>query len=172
MFVLFQVGTKCLYMTDIAVNPQSKLLLHDSRIIIIKINTPCPKNQEIIFHLSPVQQNSAALTSSRRAGDRIPMGARFFAPVQTVPGAHPASCTMGTRSFPVVKKSRGVTLIPYSLLVPWSWKGRAILLLPLWAVRPVQSLSACTRVHFTLPYFTYGHYVSPFWLHIFMLLLL
>ena len=24
-------------------------------------------------------------------------------------------------------------------------------LLPLWAVRPVQSLSACTRVHFTLP---------------------
>ena len=31
----------------------------------------------------------------------------------------------------------------------WSWKSRAIPLLPLWAVRPVQSLSACTRVHFT-----------------------
>jgi hypothetical protein len=30
-------------------------------------------------------------------------GARFFAPVQTGPGAHPASCTMGTGSFPVVK---------------------------------------------------------------------
>jgi len=28
--------------------------------------------------------------------------------------------------------------------------SRAIPLLPLWAVRPVQSLSACTRVHFTL----------------------
>jgi hypothetical protein len=28
----------------------------------------------------------------------------------------------------------------------------AVPLLPLWAVRPVQSLSACTRVHFTLPY--------------------
>jgi hypothetical protein len=27
--------------------------------------------------------------------------------------------------------------------------SRATLLLPLWAVRPVQSLSACTRVHFT-----------------------
>jgi hypothetical protein len=27
--------------------------------------------------------------------------------------------------------------------------SRAIPLLPLWAVRPVQSLSACTRVHFT-----------------------
>jgi hypothetical protein len=28
-------------------------------------------------------------------------------------------------------------------------KGRAIRLLALWAVRPVQSLSACTRVYFT-----------------------
>ena len=35
-------------------------------------------------------------------------------------------------------------------LVPWSWKGRAITLLPLWIVRPVQSLSACTKVHFTV----------------------
>jgi len=34
--------------------------------------------------------------------------------------------------------------------VPWSWKDRAIPLLHLWAVRPVQSLSACTKVHFTL----------------------
>jgi len=31
-----------------------------------------------------------------------------------------------------------------------SWKSRAIPLLPLWAVRPVQSLSACTRVHFNI----------------------
>ena len=30
--------------------------------------------------------------------------------------------------------------------------SRAIPLLPLWAVWPVQSLSACTRVHFTLQY--------------------
>jgi hypothetical protein len=33
--------------------------------------------------------------------------------------------------------------------VLWSWKGRAIPLLPIWAVRPVRSLSACTRVQFT-----------------------
>jgi hypothetical protein len=57
---------------------------------------------------------------------------------------------MGTGSFPGVKSGRGVTLIPHPLLVPWSWKGRAIPLLPLWAVRPIQSLSACTRVHFTV----------------------
>ena len=33
-------------------------------------------------------------------------GARFSAPVQTGPGAHPASCTMGTGSFPGVKRPR------------------------------------------------------------------
>ena len=78
------------------------------------------------------------------------MGARFSAPVQTGPGAHPASCTVGTRSFPGVKSDRGVTLTPHPLLVPWSRKSVAIPLLPLWAVRPVQSLRACTTVHFFL----------------------
>jgi hypothetical protein len=58
-------------------------------------------------------------------------GARFFAPVQTGPGAHPASCTVGTVSFPGVKSGRGVTLTPHPLLVPWSLKGRTIPLLPL-----------------------------------------
>ena len=47
-------------------------------------------------------------------------GARFSAPVQTGPGNHPFSCTMGTVSFPGVKYGRGVTLIPHPLLVPWS----------------------------------------------------
>jgi hypothetical protein len=84
-----------------------------------------------------------------RSGYRIPVEARFSAPVQTVPGAHPASCTMGTGSFPGVKSGRGVTLTPRPLLVSCSRKGRAIHLLPLWAVRPVQSLSACTKVHFS-----------------------
>jgi len=45
-------------------------------------------------------------------------GARFSAPVQTGPGAHPASCTMGTGSFPGVKSGRGMTLTPHPLLVP------------------------------------------------------
>jgi len=35
--------------------------------------------------------------------------------------------------------------------VPWSRKSRAIPLLPLRAVWPVQSLRARTGVHFTLP---------------------
>ena len=33
-----------------------------------------------------------------RSGDRIPRGARFSEPLQTGPGAHPASHTLGTES--------------------------------------------------------------------------
>jgi len=47
-------------------------------------------------------------------------GTRFATPVQPDPGAHPAYCTMGTRSFPGVKSGRGATLTPDPLLVPWS----------------------------------------------------
>jgi hypothetical protein len=57
--------------------------------------------------------------------------ARFSASVQTGPGAHPASRTMGTESFPEVKSGQGVTLTPHPLLQPWSRKDRAIPLLPL-----------------------------------------
>jgi len=48
-----------------------------------------------------------------------------------------------------VKSGRGVMLTPHALLVPWSRKSRAIPLLPLWAVRPVQSFSDCTTVRLT-----------------------
>jgi hypothetical protein len=41
---------------------------------------------------------------ARWSGDRIPVVARFSAPVQTCPGAHPASYTMGTVSFAGVKR--------------------------------------------------------------------
>ena len=34
------------------------------------------------------------------------------------PGAHPASCTMGTGFFPGVKSGQGATLTPHPLLVP------------------------------------------------------
>jgi hypothetical protein len=53
-----------------------------------------------------------------RSGDRIPVGAKFSPTVQTDPGAHPASCTMGTGSFLGVMIGRGVTLTPHPLLVP------------------------------------------------------
>ena len=52
-------------------------------------------------------------------------GTRFSAHVQTGPGAHPASCTMGTGSFQGVKSGRGVTLIPHPLLVPLVMKEQS-----------------------------------------------
>jgi hypothetical protein len=54
--------------------------------------------------------------------------ARFSAPVQTGPEAHPASCIMGTGSFPGVEGGRGVTLTPHPPLVPRS-KNRVELFL-------------------------------------------
>ena len=56
---------------------------------------------------------------------------------------------MGTVTFPGVKSGRDLGLTPHPLLMPWSRKGRAIPVLGLWAVQPVQSI-CCTRVHFTL----------------------
>ena len=97
------------------------------------------------------------------------MGARFSAPLQTGPGALPASCTMGTGSFPEVKSGRGVTLTPHPLLVPWSRKTRAIPLPPYGpyglyrASVPVQysytstPLSACTvQLYLYSPQYLYS----------------
>jgi len=50
-----------------------------------------------------------------RYGDRIPVEARFSLSVQNGPGAHPASYSMGTVSFPGVKRpERGVDHAPSS----------------------------------------------------------
>jgi len=46
--------------------------------------------------------------------------ATFSAHVQTGSGAHSASCTMNTRSFPGLKRGRSVTVHPHHLLLPWS----------------------------------------------------
>jgi len=70
---------------------------------------------------------------------------RDFPSNQTDPGAHPASCKMGTGSFPEVKCGRGVLLIPHPLLVPRSWKSRAI---------PPPTLRACNGI--TLPFIHVG----------------
>ena len=58
-------------------------------------------------------------------------------PVQWVPGLSRGKERPGRETDPSPPSSAVVR------------NSRAILLLPLWAVRPVQSLSACTRVHFT-----------------------
>ena len=63
------------------------------------------------------------------SGDRIPVWMRFSAPVQIGLGAYPASYTVGTGSFPGVKRAeRDVDHLPY--LAP-RLKNGAINLLPL-----------------------------------------
>jgi len=55
----------------------------------------------------------------------------------------PASCKMGTGSFPGAKCGRGMLLTTQPLLVLRSWKSRAIPLPTLWATPVLQ------RDHFT-----------------------
>ena len=78
---------------------------------------------------------------------------RDFLPVQTGPGAQSASCTMGSGSFPGVKCGRGVLLTTRPLLVPRSWKSRAIPLPALW------STPGLWRDHFTLYIYIYIYYL-------------
>ena len=104
-------------------------------------------------HVTPLYPQNLALTSPTGGGRSVGIvrsrtnATEFF---YSYVYQTEASCNMGTGSFPGVKRGRGVTLTPHPLLVPWSRKGKAIPLIRLWAVRPVQSLSVCTRVHCTL----------------------
>ena len=74
-------------------------------------------------------------------------GARFSAPVQTGPGAHPASYTMGTGSLPGIKRAGGLVLATHSHLAPRLKEEYSYTSVPLWA------FVACYRVTFTF-YFT------------------
>ena len=74
--------------------------------------------------------------------DRIPVGARFSAPVQTGTGAHPASHTVGTGSFSGVKRSeRSVDHPPH--IAPRLRKSITIPVIHLW------EFVVCYRVNFT-----------------------
>ena len=61
-----------------------------------------------MFHVAGVAQSVRAGLS----GDRIPVRARFSVPVQTGPGYHPTSCTVGAGSFSQGGKVAGAWRIP------------------------------------------------------------
>jgi len=85
-------------------------------------------------------------------------GGEIFRACPDRPWGPPSLLYSGYRVFSEVKDGRGVTLTPHPLLVS-SRKSRAIPLLPLWAVRPVQSLSACSvELYLYSPYGPYGLY--------------
>ena len=81
------------------------------------------------------------------------MGARFSAPVQTGPGTHPASCTMGTGSFPGGKSGRSVTLTPHPLLCRGQDKVELYLFSPCGPYGPYRASVPVRGCTLTLPYF-------------------
>ena len=72
---------------------------------------------KILPFVGRVAQSVQQLPTGWKVRGSNPGGARFSEPVLTGPEAHPASCTMGTGSFPGVRCCRGVTLTPHPLLV-------------------------------------------------------
>ena len=68
--------------------------------------------------------------------------------IHTGPGAHPASCKMGTGSLPGVKCGRGVLLTTHPLLVPRSWKSTAIYI----STHPLDHTGPVTGSLYILPF--------------------
>jgi hypothetical protein len=95
----------------------------------------------VVERLGPGQKGltSSALVQTGRYEDQIPVEARFSAPVQTGPGAHPASYTMDTGSFPGIKSDRSVTLTPHPHLVP------LVMIEQSYTTTPPMGHTACTE---------------------------
>ena len=109
-----------------------------------------------IFEIVGLRSRYSDSLQFGRSGDRIPVEARFSATVQTGPGTHPASYTMGTGFFSGVKRpGRGVDHPPH--LAPRLKKSRAITPLPLWA------FVACYRVNFTFTFTKIFKFQVPYW---------
>ena len=116
-------------------------------------------SRPMFYAVGRVAQSVQRLAMDWAVRGSNPGGARFSAPVHPGPGVHTASYAMGAGSLPGVKSGRGVMLTPHPLQVSWARKSRAISLLPLWTVRPVQNLSACTvELYLYSPYGLYGLY--------------
>jgi hypothetical protein len=81
--------------------------------LLLPLSLPLPTTHYHYYGLEYLSRYSDWLRAGR-SGDGIPVGARFSSPVQTGPGAHPASCTMGIGSLPGVKRpGRGVDNPPH-----------------------------------------------------------
>ena len=88
-----------------------------------------------------------------------PGGGKIFRTCPDRPWSPPSLLYNGYRVFPGGKERPRRDAAPHPLLLPWSRKSIAIPLLPLWAVRPVQSLSACTvQLYLYSPYGPYSLY--------------
>ena len=115
---------------------------HDSRYLMY-IGITCAKSLSFCTTTQGVSLTNvtALLSQSRNCSNYVSRCGRSgiesrwgrdFPPVQTSPGAHPASCKMGTGFFPRVKCGQGALLTTHPLLVLRSWESRAITLPTLW----------------------------------------
>jgi hypothetical protein len=77
----------------------------------------CIINTELLRHTAGSSVETVTAYGLEGSGIESRLGARFSAPAQTGPEAHPASCKIGTGSFSGVSCGRGVTLTPHPLLV-------------------------------------------------------
>ena len=100
-----------------------KLFIFDKYILHTSIFNGTPNFWSIVTYFTGYNYETEPGYLSRysyslragRSGDRIPVGARFPAPVQTSPEAQPASYTTGTGSLPRVKRlGRGIDRPPQS----------------------------------------------------------
>jgi hypothetical protein len=85
-----------------------------------------------------------------RSGDQIPVWARFSAPVQTGPEAHPASYTMGTGSLPGVKRPRRGVDHPPASSAEVKKTVQLYLYSPLWAFVAFSSVNFTFNNHYFL----------------------
>ena len=86
-----------------------------------------------------------------RSRDRISVGLRFSAPVQTGPGAHPASYTMGTGFYP------GVKLLGCGIDHPPPSSAEVKERVGLYLNPPPWAFVACSRMSFTFHLYTTCH---------------
>jgi hypothetical protein len=107
---------------------------------------------DIWLWVGPVAQSVYRLARGWTVRGSNPGGVEIFHTCPDRSWGSPSMLYNGYRVFPGGKERPGRDADPSPLLVPWSWKGRALPLLPLRAVRPVQSRSACTRVQFTFTF--------------------
>ena len=96
-----------------------------------------------LYNVGRVAQSAQRLATGWTLRGSNPGGGEIFHTCPDRPWGPPSLLYNGYRVFPGGKERPGGDADHSPLLVP---------LLPLWAVRPVQSLGACTRVHFTFTY--------------------
>ena len=89
----------------------------DDGIIIIIIITIIIISSSIITWGPGLRSRYSDSPRAGRSGNRIPVEARFSAPVQANPGAHRAICRMGTGSSPGVKRLIIIIIINIIIII-------------------------------------------------------